>query len=105
MTPTKKIAFVGLGNMGAPMAARLAASGLWVAVYDMRSRVLARKFAAGMALGLIAKYLSTVANFGYSIDALTPLADCVSRTWGKAVVAIGGEADQTEVARLSEESN
>ena len=32
----KKIGFVGIGNMGAPMAARLVAAGFDVAVYDLR---------------------------------------------------------------------
>jgi hypothetical protein len=105
MTPPKTIAFFGLGNTGVPKAARLAADSLGLAVYDMRSLVLARKLAAGMALGLIAKNASNVANFGYSVGALTPLADCVSGTWGKAEVGFGGKADQAEVSRPSEESN
>ncbi len=68
-------------------------------------QVLTRKFATGMALGLIAKDVSIAANFGHSIGAMTPLADCVSAIWGKAVAEIGANADQTEVARLWEESN
>jgi 3-hydroxyisobutyrate dehydrogenase len=68
-------------------------------------QVLTRKFATGMALGLIAKDVSIAANFGHSIGALTPLADCVSAIWGKAAAEIGANADQTEVARLWEESN
>ena len=105
MTPTTTLALVGPGSMGVPLAARLAASGLGLAVHGMRSQVLTRKFAARMALGLIAKKASNVANIGYSIGALTPLADCVSRTWGKAVVAVSCESDKTEAARLSKESN
>jgi len=38
-TPT--IGFVGLGNMGAPMAARLAAAGYALVVYDLREAVTA----------------------------------------------------------------
>ncbi len=68
-------------------------------------QVLTRKFATGMALGLIAKDVSIAAKFGHSIGALTPLADCVSEIWGKAVVEVGGKADQTEVARLWEDAN
>jgi 3-hydroxyisobutyrate dehydrogenase len=37
MTPIHSIAFVGLGNMGAPIAARLAAKGFALALYDRRS--------------------------------------------------------------------
>jgi 3-hydroxyisobutyrate dehydrogenase len=68
-------------------------------------QVLTRKFCTGMALGLIAKDVSIAANFGRSIGALTPLADCVSDIWGKAEAQVGGKADQTEVARLWEEAN
>jgi 3-hydroxyisobutyrate dehydrogenase len=37
MAPIRTIAFVGLGNMGTPMAARLAAAGFALALYDMRA--------------------------------------------------------------------
>lgn len=36
MTPIRTIAFVGLGNMGVPMAAQLAAKGFALALYDRR---------------------------------------------------------------------
>ena len=36
MTPIKTIAFVGLGHMGAPMAAHLAAKGFALALFDRR---------------------------------------------------------------------
>jgi 3-hydroxyisobutyrate dehydrogenase len=68
-------------------------------------QVLTRKFATGMALGLIAKDVSIAANFGHSIGAITPLADCVRDIWGKAAAEIGANADQTEVARLWEKGN
>jgi len=68
-------------------------------------QVLTHKFATGMALGLIAKDVSIAADFGHSIGAMTPLADCIRDIWGKAEVKIGGNADHTEVARLWEEGN
>ena len=67
--------------------------------------VLTHKFATGMALGLIAKDVAIAADFGRSIGAITPLADCVSDIWGKAVAEVGAKADQTEVARLWEKGN
>jgi 3-hydroxyisobutyrate dehydrogenase len=67
--------------------------------------VLTRNYATGMALGLIAKDVRIAATFGHSIGAMTPLADCVADIWGKAEAEVGGKADQTEVARLWEESN
>jgi len=36
MTPIKTIAFIGLGNMGVPMAAQLAAKGFPLSLYDRR---------------------------------------------------------------------
>lgn len=45
MTPIKTIAFVGLGNMGAPMAAQLVAKGFALALYDRRPEAV-RDFAA-----------------------------------------------------------
>ena len=68
-------------------------------------QVLTRDFATGMALGLIAKDVTIAASVGRSVGAMTPLADCVSEIWGKAEAEVGGKADQTEVARLWEESN
>ena len=45
MTAIKTIAFIGLGNMGAPIAAQLAASGFALTLYDRRPEA-ARGFAA-----------------------------------------------------------
>ena len=68
-------------------------------------QVLTRKFSTGMALGLIAKDVAIAANFGHSIGAMTPLADCLSRIWRQAEAEIGGNADQTEITKLWEKSN
>ncbi len=68
-------------------------------------QVLTHKFATGMALGLIAKDVSIAAKFGHSIGAMTPLADRVREIWVRAAAEIGGDADQTEVARLWENGN
>jgi 3-hydroxyisobutyrate dehydrogenase len=45
MTPIRTIAFVGLGNMGVPMAAQLAAKGFALALYDRRPEAV-RDFVA-----------------------------------------------------------
>ena len=68
-------------------------------------QVLTRKFATGMALGLIAKDVKIAADFGHSLGAITPLADRVCEVWSKAAAEVGAEADQTEVARLWEAAN
>ena len=36
MTPIKAIAFIGLGNMGVPMAAQLIAKGFELSLFDLR---------------------------------------------------------------------
>lgn len=68
-------------------------------------QVLTHNFTTNMALGLIAKDVSIVADFGRSIGAITPLADRVKEIWCTAEAKFGGKADQTEVARLWEEGN
>jgi 3-hydroxyisobutyrate dehydrogenase len=68
-------------------------------------QVLTRKFATGMALGLIAKDVRIAADFGRSIGAMTPLADCLSEIWHQAETEIGHDADQAEIAKLWEKDN
>jgi len=68
-------------------------------------QVLTRKFSTGMALGLIAKDVGIAADFGRSIGAMTPLADCLSQIWRQGEREIGGAADQTEIAKLWEKAN
>jgi 3-hydroxyisobutyrate dehydrogenase len=65
-------------------------------------QVLTRKFATGMALGLIAKDVGIAADFGHSIGAMTPLADRLAEIWRQGVSEIGHDADQTEIAKLWE---
>ena len=67
-------------------------------------QVLTRKFGTGMTLGLIAKDVGIVADFGRSLGAATPLADCLSQIWCQGVNDIGHDADQTEIAKLWEKA-
>jgi 3-hydroxyisobutyrate dehydrogenase len=67
-------------------------------------QVLTREFATGMALGLIAKDVGIADDFGRSIGAMTPLADCVSQIWRQGVSEVGHDADQTEIAKLWEKT-
>jgi len=46
VTPIKTIAFVGLGNMGVPMASQLAAKGFALALYDKRAEAASAFVAA-----------------------------------------------------------
>lgn len=72
MQPIKTIAVVGLGNMGTPMAARLAATGFALTVYDRREDV-ARAFAAAHGGVRVA---ANAADAGKGVDAvITMLPD------------------------------
>jgi 3-hydroxyisobutyrate dehydrogenase len=66
--------------------------------------VLTRKFTTGMALGLIAKDVGIAADFGHSVGAMTPLADCLRQIWRQGVTEFGPDADQTEIAKLWEKA-
>ena len=48
--PDGRIAFIGLGNMGAPMAANLARAGGRLAVHDLAAAACAQAAAAGLAV-------------------------------------------------------
>jgi 3-hydroxyisobutyrate dehydrogenase len=48
---SEKIGFIGLGNMGGPMAARLAAAGYEVTAYDINPSALAMAVASGCTAG------------------------------------------------------
>ncbi len=67
--------------------------------------VLTRKFATGMALGLIAKDVKIAVDFAHSIGAAVPLGDRVNEIWADAAVKIGAQADQSEIVRLWENAN
>lgn len=69
--PIKTVAFVGLGNMGAPMAARLAGQGFALTVHDRRTDV-ARAFADAHG----ARAAETLADAARGADAaITMLPD------------------------------
>ena len=68
-------------------------------------QVLTRKFATGMALGLIAKDVRIAVDFARDIGAVMPLGERVREIWERGVTDIGRTADQTEVARLWEADN
>lgn len=64
--------------------------------------VLTRKYSTGMPIGLIAKDVTIVVNFGRSIGAVAPLAEEVRDIWIEGRNAFGATADQTEIVKLWE---
>ena len=77
-----KIAFLGLGNMGAPMAANLAKAGYAVAGFDPAPG--AREAAAALGLALAADAASAVADAQIVITML-PAGPHVLAAWHKAL--------------------
>ncbi len=68
-------------------------------------QVLTRKFATGMALGLIAKDVKIAVDLAHAIDAAAPLGERVGEIWADAAERIGARADQTEIVRLWEDAD
>lgn len=68
-------------------------------------QILTRKFATGMAMGLITKDLGITVNMAKALEAFAPLAECTLAQWAKAVEQFGGQPDQTEVAKLWEQES
>jgi 3-hydroxyisobutyrate dehydrogenase len=65
-------------------------------------QILTRNFATGMAMGFVAKDVKLAVDTAKSLGAYAPLADCTYAQWMQAAEQVGGQLDQTEVARLWE---
>ena len=94
MKSIKTIAFVGLGNMGTPMAARLAVGGFALALYDKRVDV-ARAFVAAHG----GRYAETLADAARGADAaITMLPN--DRVVLEVVLGKGGLADGLDAGAI-----
>lgn len=62
--------------------------------------VLTRRFATGMALGLIAKDVGIATDLAAALEISAPMMKSCSRAWNEAIERLGFEADQTEIARI-----
>src|SRR3984957_4473249 len=79
MTPPKaKIGFIGLGNMGAPMAANLLKAGYQVTGYDLSAPALAALVAAG---GKAAESAAEAASGAEIIITMLPAGEHVREVW------------------------
>jgi 3-hydroxyisobutyrate dehydrogenase len=67
--------------------------------------ILTRRFGTGMAMGFIAKDVRIAVETARSIGAFAPLAERVSELWSDAAGKLGGDLDQTEIARYWEEAS
>ena len=85
MNPIKKIGFIGIGNMGNPMAGHLIAKGFEVTVYDIRPEVV-KAFVAQHG----GKAAATLVDAAHGMDAvITMLPD--DKVVRKAVLGEGSE--------------
>jgi 3-hydroxyisobutyrate dehydrogenase len=66
--------------------------------------VLTRKFGTGMAMSFIAKDVRIAVETARSVGAFAPLGEKVSELWSAASDKLGGNLDQTEIARYWEEA-
>jgi 3-hydroxyisobutyrate dehydrogenase len=66
--------------------------------------VLTRKFSTGMAMAFIAKDLKISVDMAHSMGAAVPLGEKVHELWAAAAEKLGGNLDQTEVAKYWEEA-
>lgn len=67
--------------------------------------VVTRRFATGMAMGLIAKDVGIAAELAHAIGARSGIADQTRALWQEAVDRYGFARDQAEIARLWEDAS
>ena len=66
-------------------------------------QVMSRRFATGMAMGLIAKDVGIAADLAHAIGARASIADATRALWQEAAGHYGATRDQSEIARLWED--
>ena len=70
----------------------------------IKKQVLSRKFASGMAMELIAKDVQIVVDTAHDLGVVAPMAEATSTVWHEAAEKLGGQLDQTEIAKFWEHS-
>lgn len=68
----------------------------------IKGHVLPRKFASGMAMSLIAKDVQIAVDTMHNLGLPAPLAEALSDVWHRASEQLGGDLDQTEIAKFWE---
>lgn len=66
--------------------------------------VLTRRYGTGMAMSFIAKDVRIAVETARAVGAFAPLGERVSELWSAAAEKLGGNLDQTEIARYWEEA-
>jgi 3-hydroxyisobutyrate dehydrogenase len=66
--------------------------------------ILTHKYGTGMAMSFIAKDVKIAMETAKSVGAFAPLGERVSELWSAAAEKLGGNLDQTQIARYWEEA-
>jgi 3-hydroxyisobutyrate dehydrogenase len=66
--------------------------------------VLTRRYGTGMAMSFIAKDVKIAVETARAVGAFAPLGERVSELWSAAADTLGGNLDQTEIARYWEDA-
>jgi 3-hydroxyisobutyrate dehydrogenase len=66
--------------------------------------VLTRRYGTGMAMSFIAKDVKIAVDTARAVGAFAPLGEKVSDLWSSAAEKLGGNLDQTEIARYWEDA-
>ncbi len=70
----------------------------------VKNQILNRKFATGMAMGLIAKDLKVAVDAADDLGAAAPIAELVQQIWQSSADRYGFERDQSEIVRYWEDA-
>ncbi|WP_291298960.1 NAD(P)-dependent oxidoreductase [Elioraea sp.] len=70
--------------------------------HKLKQQVIPRTFAAGFAIGLMAKDVGAAASLARGMGVDAPLAQAMAERWAAAAKALGPGADHTAIAKLLE---
>ena len=69
----------------------------------VKTQILTREFATGMAMSLIAKDVKIAVDTMLDLGVPAPLAQATANVWQDASTQLGGELDQTDIAKFWEQ--
>jgi 3-hydroxyisobutyrate dehydrogenase len=71
--------------------------------HKLKQQVIPRSFAAGFAIGLMAKDVGAAATLARGVGLDAPLAQAMAERWADAAARLGPGADHTAIAKLLED--
>jgi 3-hydroxyisobutyrate dehydrogenase len=70
--------------------------------HKLKQQVIPKTFAAGFAIGLMAKDVGAAASLARGVGVAAPLAQAMAERWAEAAAKLGPGADHTAIATLLE---